>query len=237
MGYIIYSMKQIENYEEARLRLAELAEDEYREFSAKITMTERPFLGVRIPLVRELARAVPREKIPEFLKVEPVSFEEVLLRGFLICRLPYEEMLCYFDSQVDYIGDWSSCDVFCSGLKVVKKHKAEFLDLKILGLLGDEREFAVRVGLVLLKCYYVEFDYLAVIFDSVERLVGREEYYIRMAIAWLVAECFIKYPEETLAYMRVSRLPRWTYNKAVSKICDSYRVDKEMKGVVRGMRK
>lgn len=230
-------MKQIESYEEAKSRLAGLAEDGYREFSAKLTMTERPFLGVRIPLVRELARAVAPEKIHEFLEVEPVSFEEVLFRGFSICRLPYEEMLGWFDSQVDYIGDWSSCDVFCSGLKAVKKHKAEFLDLKILGLLEDEREFAARVGLVLLKCYYVEFDYLAVIFDSAERLAGREEYYVRMAIAWLIAECFIKEPEETLAYMRVSRLPRWTYNKAISKICDSYRVDAEMKGVVRGMRK
>ena len=37
--------------------------------------------------------------------------------------------------------------------------------------------------------------------------------------------------------LTLSRLPRWTYNKAISKICDSYRVDKEMKGVVRGMRK
>ena len=230
-------MKQIESYEEVKSKLAELAEDEYREFSAKITLTERPFLGVRIPLVRKLAKAVPLEKIPEFLKVKPVSFEEVLFRGFLICRLPYEEMLGWFDSQVDYIGDWSSCDVFCSGLKAVKKHKAEFLDLKILRLLEDEREFAVRVGLVLLICHYVELDYLAVIFDSVERLAGREEYYARMAIAWLIAECFIKYPEETLAYMRVSRLPKWTYNKAISKICDSYRVDKEMKEVVRGMRR
>ena len=67
-------MKQIENYEEMRLKLAELTEDEYREFSAKTVTTARPFLGVRIPLVRKLAGAVPREKIPEFLKVEPVSF-------------------------------------------------------------------------------------------------------------------------------------------------------------------
>ena len=72
-------------------------------------------------------------------------------------------------------------------------------------------------------------DYLAVIFDRVEGLVEREEYYIRMAIAWLLAECFIKYPEVTLAYMKVSRLPRWTYNKTISKICDSYRVDEETK--------
>ena len=214
----MYSMNQIDSYKELKHSLAELAEDEYREFSAKLISTERPILGVRIPLVRKLAGAVPAEKISEFLKIKPVSYEEVLLRGFLICRLPYEEMLTYFDSQVDYTGDWSSCDVFCAGLKKIKRHQDEFLDLKIEGLLRDAREYAVRVGLVLLKCYYVGSKYLARIFDYIDGLAGREEYYIRMALAWLIAECFIKYPDEILAYMQASRLPKWTYNKAISKI-------------------
>ena len=88
-----------------------------------------------------------------------------------------------------------------------------------------------------LKCYYVDFDYLAVIFDAAERLAEREEYYIRMAIAWLLAECFIKFPDETTSYLAVSRLPRWTYNKTISKICDSLRVEPEIKETLRRMRK
>ena len=230
-------MNQIDSYKELKHSLAELAEDEYREFSAKLICTKRPILGVRIPLVRKLASTVPTEKIPEFLKIKPASYEEVLLRGFLICRLPYEVMLDYFDSQVDYIGDWSSCDVFCAGLKKIKRHQDEFLDLKIKGLLRDAWEYAVRVGLVLLKCHYVEPKYLARIFNCTDGLAGREEYYIRMALAWLIAECFIKYPKETLIYMRASQLPKWTYNKAISKICDSYRVDVEMKERLRVTRK
>ena len=83
----------------------------------------------------------------------------------------------------------------------------------------------------------MDFDYFAVIFGVAERLAEREEYYVRMAIAWLVAECFIKFPDEALGYLRVSGLPSWTFNKAISKICDSYRVSDEMKEVVRGMRR
>lgn len=64
----------MKSYEEARLRLAELAEDGYREFSVKTTMTERPFLGVRIPLVRELAGAVAHRGV---FKVIVVSNEKV----------------------------------------------------------------------------------------------------------------------------------------------------------------
>lgn len=209
--------------------------------------SERPFIGVRIPLIREIVTKVSSEKIAKFLAVEPVAIEEVLARGILICRLPYEEIVAsrdelkgtsWFDSQIDYIDNWCTCDVFCSGVcRKIGKYRKEFLESKVEGLLETNSEFAVRVGLVLLKCGYVCEDYLAVIFDRVERIVGREEYYIRMAIAWLVAECFIKYPEATLVYMKVSKLPKWTFNKTISKICDSYRVDEETKKMLTKLRR
>lgn len=231
-------VRPIEKYNELCERLAFYADDEYRDFSMRGIPSERPFIGVRIPKIRELAGLVREENIEEFLEVSPVAFEEVIARGFLICRLPYEEMISYFDSQINYIDDWAACDTFCSGLgKLVRKRRAEFWELKVEKLLEDERGFAARAGLVLLKCYYVDFDYLAVIFGVVERLVEREEYYVRMAIAWLLAECFIKFPDETMSYLAVSHLPRWTYNKTISKICDSLRVEPEMKEALRQMRK
>ena len=240
-------MKEILEYGELRSALASLADDEYREFSMKGIPSERPFIGVRIPLVREVVKRVPDEKIAEFLKVEPVAIEEVLARGMLICRLPYEEIVgprddlngqSWFDTQIGFIDNWCTCDTFCSGVcRKIGKHREEFLEIGVDGLFQAKDEFAVRAGLVILKCGYVSEDYLAVIFDRVEGLAHREEYYIRMAIAWLVAECFIKYPEVTLAYMKVSGLPRWTYNKTISKICDSYRVDEETKEILRKMRR
>lgn len=231
-------MKQICEYRELREALAGLADDWYREFSMKGIPSERPFIGVRIPLVREVVTKVPAEKVVEFLKVEPVAIEEVLARGMLICRLPYEEMMEWFDSQIDHIDNWCTCDVFCSGVsRKIGRHREEFLELKVDGLLDTKDEFAVRMGLVMLKCGYVSDDYLAVIFDRVERLASREEYYVRMAIAWLLAECFIKYPEVTLAYMKVSKLPKWTFNKTISKICDSHRVDEKTKKKLKKMRR
>ena len=83
----------------------------------------------------------------------------------------------------------------------------------------------------------MDFDYLFTIFDRVENLKDREEYYVKMAIAWLIAECFTKFPEETLGFLKSTKLPKWTFNKTISKICDSYRVDDEMKELLRRMRK
>ncbi|MBQ3293437.1 DNA alkylation repair protein [Candidatus Saccharibacteria bacterium] len=225
-------------YKEIRLELTKNIDDDYRVFVQKANPTSRPILGVRIPVVREIAKRVPREDFTRILKVEPISQEELMFRGMLIARMPYEEMLKNLDSQVDLIDDWCSCDTFCSSLRpLIKKHKGEFLEQKIDPFLNSKNEFAVRVGLVLLLGNYVTPDYLPVIFDRIEILNNREEYYIKMGIAWLLAECFIKFPDETLGYLQVSNLNKWTFNKAISKICDSLRVEGDMKNYLRTLRK
>ena len=226
------------SYLEFKEQLELYAEDGYREFAKKISLSKRPVLGVRIPLIRKVVNAMPRESYEEFLAVKPVTIEEVLARGMIIDKLSYGEMLEWFDSQVSYIDDWSACDIFCAGLrKVVRGHLDEFLENKVKVLVVDSREFAVLVGLVILKTSYVEPKYLELIFETVDGLASRDEYYVKMAIAWLVSECFIKYPDETLEYFKVANLPEWTFNKTISKICDSYRVSGEMKKTLRGMRK
>lgn len=92
---------------------------------------------------------------------------------------------------------------------------------------------------------YVSFEWLPVIFENIEKLIARDSqesvlrdaYYVKMAIAWLVAECFIEFPEPTMGYLQVSKLPTWTFNKAISKICDSRRVPEDVKASLRKLRK
>ena len=166
-----------------------------------------------------------------------MAIEEVLARRMIIARMPYSEMVSNFDSQVSLISDWSTCDTFCAGIrKSVSWHREEFYELKVLPLIRSSGEFSTRVGVVLLLGY-VSSEWLPVIFEKAEELASREEYYVRMAVAWLVAECFIKFPEETMEYLKTSKLPAWTFNKAISKVCDSRRVSKEMKDELREMKK
>jgi len=194
-------------------------------------------MGMKIPEIRAEVQKIPEERYAEILARKPATIDEILARGMMLARLPYEEMLGYFDSQVDYICDWCTCDIFCSELKKVRRHREEFLAEKLMPLLKDEREFAVRVGLVFLKCYYVDSEHLNLIFDRVENLKDRDEYYIKMAIAWLVSECFIKFPEPTLKFLKTTKLPKWTFNKSISKICDSFRVDQETKIYLKTLRR
>lgn len=231
-------MKQILDYRELKAELLKSKDKKYREFSMKICPSKRQIIGVRVPIIKKIVNFVPKEKIENFLEEKPGFYEEVLARGFLIARMPYEQMLKWFDSQVKYIDDWSTCDLFCSVIgKNVRKNKADFYEKTVIKLLNDKREFHARVGLVILKCCYVELDNLEMIFKHVESLGRREEYYVKMAIAWLISECFIKFPTATTSYLVSSNLPAWTFNKAISKTCDSFRVDKETKKLLKNMRK
>jgi len=224
-------------YKEFKSELVSLADDQYRDFSMRGIPCDRPFIGVRIPLIRKLTNKMPASAFPEFLSAKPVAIEEVIARGFIIARLPYEEMLKYFDSQIQLLDNWCTVDVFCSALrKPVKGHKEDFLP-KVEELLQSKDEFSVRAGLVLLLDLYVKPEYLQLIFDRIESLRNRDEYYVKMALAWLLAECFIKYPDITYDYLKCSKLGKWTFNKAISKICDSYRVTPEVKSELKLLRK
>lgn len=231
-------MSKIDDYAKLRDCLEQSIDEKYRDFSMKICRSKHPMLGIRVPQIRKFTKQIPSDKIEKFIKVRPLNYEEVLLRGFLIARLPYDNMLKWFDSHLEYIDDWSTCDLFCSAIsKLVQKNKADFFEKKITKLLNDKHEFTMRVGLVILKCSYIEPDYLRFVFATADKLSDNEEYYVKMGLAWLVSECFIKYPSATTDYLSRSKMPDWTFNKTISKICDSYRLDLETKNLLRKMRK
>lgn len=225
-------------YSDFRTKLISLADTEYREFSMKGIPCDRPFLGVRIPDIRKLVKNIPIEQLDDFIAETPKAIEEVIARSFAIARLPYDKMLNVFDSQVKLLDNWCTVDTFCASLrKTIKKHEDDFFERKVEPLLTSKDEFTLRTGLVSLLDFYVEPDYLTVIYDVIESLKNCEEYYVRMAIAWLIAECFIEFPDETFAYLKISKLNKWTLNKAISKICDSYRIDPNTKIQIKKLRK
>ncbi|MBR2837112.1 DNA alkylation repair protein [Candidatus Saccharibacteria bacterium] len=224
------------NYHDFQTRLASLAEDDFRDFAKKGIATDYPLLGVRMPHLRALAKEIAKSgKASEFLTHAPQSFEEVTTQGIVIALLPYDQMKSRIPAFLPLIDNWATCDTFCNSLKSVRTHRADFLELLAQHLSGPE--FSARFALVALLAHYVTPDYLAVIYDCLAVVADREEYYVKMAVAWLTAECFIKFPDETCGFLRAGILPKWTTNKAISKIRDSYRVPPEAKSALLTLRK
>ena len=225
------------NYQDFSLKLTRLIDDDYREFAIKGILTKYPFLGVRTPDLRVLSSEIIKNNFAiEFLKLSPKSYEELTIQGFLIASLPYEEMKKLLPKYLKKVDNWATTDMVVSSLKSIKKHREDFLGL-IDEFLDSSHEFTVRTALVCLKSYYIAPDYLAVIFDRTAKVKDREEYYIKMAVAWLIAECFIKFPDETWGFLKSGILPTWTQNKAISKIRDSFRVPSEAKTALLSLKK
>lgn len=218
--------------------LEKLTDTTYLKTNKTTIPTNWPMLGVRIPEIKKLVQKIPKEEIPNYLETKPENHEEILARGFLIARLPYEEMLEYFDSQIALFDNWCTVDTFCAALrKSVKKNETDFLEHKVKPLLKSQKEFKTRTGLVCLLDLFMSEEYLSTIFESIESLKDRDEYYVKMAAAWLLAECYIKFRSKTEVFMHKTELNDWTYKKTISKICDSYRVSIEDKDKLRKMRR
>ena len=71
------------------------------------------------------------------------------------------------------------------------------------------------------------------IFDNIKS----KKYYVQMAIAWAISICLIKYYDETIQYLKDSILDKFTYNKAIQKAIESYRINNEQKDFLRKMKK
>ena len=62
-------------------------------------------------------------------------------------------------------------------------------------------------------------------------------YYAKMAAAWAVSVCYVKYPEKTEEWLKESNLDDWTFNKSIQKIKESLRVSDAEKKRLEGMKR
>eukprot|EP00831_Metopus_contortus_P058888 TRINITY_DN5097_c0_g1_i6.p1 TRINITY_DN5097_c0_g1~~TRINITY_DN5097_c0_g1_i6.p1 ORF type:complete len:170 (-),score=25.43 TRINITY_DN5097_c0_g1_i6:146-655(-) len=120
-------------------------------------------------------------------------------------------------------------------LKIVTKHQDTFWKF-IQPYLDSDREFFVRFGVVMLLSYYVDEEHISLVLERLDSIT-HEGYYVKMAVAWAVSVCYVKFPNITHAHLENSSLDNATYNKAIQKICESYRADEEAKNILRGMKR
>lgn len=233
----------IDKEQSIREKLYELAEEKYRIFSEKLTPGKTNILGVRLPNLRKLAGEIVKGDWRAYLKeankvaTEQLSMEEILLQGMVIgkCKADLAEVLTYTTAFIPKIDCWPVCDSFCSSLKIVNKYPNEFWDFLQLYLMSDQ-EYEIRFGVVMLLNYYVTPEYAPFAFVHFDR-IKHEGYYVKMAVAWAISMYYVKLPEQTLEYLKSNRLDHFTYNKALQKITESLRVDKETKKMIRSMKR
>ncbi|MBR5554522.1 DNA alkylation repair protein [bacterium] len=211
-----------------RIQLEYLAESDYQKFSASLLPNVKNVLGVRLPILRKLAKNISISDWQSFLNITPKYMEEVMLQGMVIGLVAKSSQdLQLIKDFVVKIDNWSVCDSFCCGLKFVKFYKQDVFDF-LQPYLKSKKEYELRFGFVMLLNYYVEEYYLDKIVAIVDEFSSKD-YYAQMAVAWLVSVCYIKYPELSEEYLKKSKLDDFTYNKSIQKIIESNRIEKSEK--------
>ncbi|WP_419874810.1 DNA alkylation repair protein [Candidatus Pristimantibacillus sp. PTI5] len=214
------------------------AEEDYRKFSAALIPNINNVLGVRLPYLRKLAKTIAKGDWRQFLKnAENEYFEEVMLQGMVIgyIQADIEEVLPYIADFVPKMDNWSVCDSFCIGLKITKTNKDTVWNF-LQPYLASDKEYEIRFGVVMLLDFYIDEEYIHCVLRLLDQ-TDRSSYYVKMAVAWAISICYVKLPEITQAYLASSALDDFTYNKALQKITESYRVDPETKTRIRAMKR
>ncbi len=220
-------------------KLFELADQKYKEFHGGLCPGTNNIIGVRVPVLRSYAKELVKEyQTEELLKqIDNEYYEEIMLQGMVIglAKEDFKIIQKQMKEFVPKIDNWAVCDVFCAGLKATKKHKEKMWDF-IQKYLKSNKAFEIRFGVVMILDYYIEEEYLEKAFQIFDSITN-QEYYVQMAVAWAISICLIKFYDETMKYLKMASLDKFTYNKALQKAIESYRITDKQKDILRSMKK
>lgn len=205
--------------------LRSLASEHQASFGSLLTPNCKPMLGVRLPQLRKIAKEIAREDYRGFLEACPDTyFEYEMLQAYVLgyAKDAIDVILSYADCFLPKIGDWAVSDSFCQNFTIARKYPERVFDW-LMGYAKKEGEFLQRVVAVLLMSHFLVPEYINQVL-AVMDVLQYDGYYTKMGVAWCVATAYAKFPKETGAYLADNRLRDWTYNKAIQKMCESYRI-------------
>ncbi len=209
----------------------------YKEFISKLIPGCDNIIGVRMPIIKKLAKECLKTEYENIFNEEEIYFEEVMLKGIMIANMKkdIDDILKYVDNHVPKITNWSLCDSFVSELKIVKKHD-DVVFKYIKKYYTSNEAYEIRFAVVLLLFHFINEKYIDDIFKIMDS-IKHDEYYVKMAVAWALSMCYVKFPDATMNYFKNNNLDNFTYNKALQKAIESTRVSLEDKNILRSMKK
>lgn len=223
---------------ELESRLRALADEKLANFSSGLNPTCKPMLGVRLPELRKIAKEIAKTDYKDFLEHCPDSyFEYETLKAYVLgyAKDDIETILFYADQFVPTIKDWSVNDSFCQNFSIARKYPERVFDW-LMDYAKKNEEFPQRIVAVLLMSHFLVPEYIDRVLAVMDTL-QYDGYYTRMGVAWCVATAYAKFPKETAGYLADNKLQDWTYNKAIQKMCESYRVAEEDKAYWRARKR
>lgn len=222
------------NIEKELFKLQDL---KYKEFSSKLipNISKDKIIGVKIPLIRRLAKKIDNDNAIKFLNNLPHNYqEENMLHACLmnIYIKDLDEYLDYLNKFLPYIDNWAVCDIlnpkiFKKDLKKVHKY--------LLNLLKNRKTYYKRFAIVSLLQFFLGNNLDK---KDLERLskIKSDDYYVNMAISWYYSYALIKNYDQTIYLFEEKKLNKWIHNKSIQKAIESYRISEDRKIYLRSIK-
>ena len=196
-------------------------------------------MGIRVPKLRKLAKEIVKEeKWEQFIKEsQDKYFEEVLLQGLSIAysKKSLQEKYIYMKEFIPKMDSWAMTDTFAPTLKVKDKDLENYWNF-IIPFTKSDKEFEVRFAIISMLDYYIREEYVNEVIKILDN-IKHEGYYVKMAIAWTLAEIGIKFNNILMTYLESdNNLDKFTFNKTLQKMIESYRISDNEKSVLRKMK-
>ena len=227
--------------EKLQAELKALQDLKYQKFHSSLLPGVQNIIGVRMPLLRKLAKEVLRGDWRSYLDssvAEPNTYyEEDIIQALLIgtSKLSWQERHAYIKEFVPKINNWAVCDLFCSTLKEAQYYQEEYWQL-IVPYFNSSNAYDLRFASVMLLNHFTGDEFVEEALNLLEA-IKHEDYYVKMGIAWAISIFYIKQPQLTLKLIKQNNLDDFTHNKAIQKIRESFRVSKEDKEMLNRLKR
>ena len=221
-----------------REKLNNLSNLKFKQFSSVIVKNKHDMLGVKIPMVRTIAKEIAKTNAIEFLNNNPMQFyEEVLLQGFVIgySKISNDEKFNYLKLFIPKVSDWSECDSVVSTLKFFQNDLNKTFKF-LLSYFNSENEFEKRFAIVSLMTYFLNGDYFLKVLKMLLSTKSNY-YYVDMAVAWAISVCFVKNYNQTLMLFKNCKLSNFVFNKTIQKCLESFRLANNQKEELKSLKR
>lgn len=227
-----------ENYQKFLDYLDKNKDLKYREFHYRLLKDNSiEFIGVRTPILKNIAKQISKTKYIEFIKLNTLkTYEEKTIYGLLLgyLKIDFNDLLNLIDNYLMNIDNWATCDLTCANLKIFKKNKDlgfNYLKNKI----NSNNIWIQRFVIVMFLDYFLCDEYIDDVLKTISN-IDTNEYYVEMAIAWLLATAYINYQDKVLSLLKSSKINKTVINLTIKKANESYRITKEKKKLIKNLK-
>ena len=182
------------------------------------------------------------------LHVGSLCFEEKIIWGLLINAIKATEQQKYsfLRTFVPAMDNWAVCDTICCNIKWIKDKEALWEYLQ--PYFDSDKEFDVRFAIVMSMIFFLDTESFQKVTERLDSIdfskiqseflspkeakvaeqvrgvaKGERPYYVRMAVAWLLATALAKLNEQPRAYVNACNIPEDVIRLYKRKVRESFR--------------